>query len=261
MTRFHTEYELKKQDKRLTDAILNNPESFKNELKDAIDKDNHRSNVDRAKKQAVSQYMDYDGFHQMVLGADLKGMKMTDVTEIKPDRAILNTVVEKSKLSDQTNDIFYRHFIPENSNSKSTHKALLDNNSNESERLNISKFKLAWKKFVNAEDKISFLYNTVNSLDEYKQLINVKIIDADIFVDFIYAMGQYLNKNIENTVNDDKVKFVFGCLELLTQMEYYKKMKMFIGKKQKGEYDELLLKECVVQCEKYINVIKCILDK
>ena len=54
MTRFHTEYELKKQDKRLTNELLNNLESFKTELKDAINKDNHRSNVDRPKKKAVS---------------------------------------------------------------------------------------------------------------------------------------------------------------------------------------------------------------
>ena len=44
--------------------------------------------------------MDYDGFHPMVFGADLKGMKMVGVTEIKPDHVILNTVIEKSKLSD-----------------------------------------------------------------------------------------------------------------------------------------------------------------
>ena len=55
--------------------------------------------------------MDYDGFHQMVLVADLKGMNMVDVTEIKPNHIILNTVVEKAKLSDQMDDIFYRQFF------------------------------------------------------------------------------------------------------------------------------------------------------
>ena len=55
--------------------------------------------------------MDYDGFHQIVLVTDLKGMNMVDVTEIKPNHIILNTVVEKAKLSDQMDDIFYRQFF------------------------------------------------------------------------------------------------------------------------------------------------------
>ena len=85
MTRFYSEYEIKKIDKKLNEDIILNNDKNKEELKDALDQDNHRSNVDRAKKKAVTQYMDYDGFHQMVLGADLKGMKMSDVIEIKPD--------------------------------------------------------------------------------------------------------------------------------------------------------------------------------
>ena len=255
MTRFHTEYELKKQDKRLTDALLNDPESFNTELKDGINKDNHR-----AKKKAVSQYMDYDGFHQMVLVADLKGMKMVDVTEIKPDHVILNTVVEKAKLSEQTNDIFYRQFVPENLN-KQQQKVMLENNSDK-ERLNINKFKLQWKKFTNVNDKINFLCDNIYSSDEFKQLINVKIIDADIFVDLIYVIGQFLNNNISvSTDKDNKIKFLFDCLMLLEGMDYFKKMKMFIGKKQKAEYETLFLKECIINNEKLNKIIKCILDK
>ena len=40
-----------------------------------IDWDNRRTNVDSAKKLAVMQHMDYDGFRQMVLGANLKPVK------------------------------------------------------------------------------------------------------------------------------------------------------------------------------------------
>ena len=50
MTLFHTEYELKKQDLKLTEELFENPEKFKEELKEAINEENHRSNVDRAKK-------------------------------------------------------------------------------------------------------------------------------------------------------------------------------------------------------------------
>ena len=105
MTRFHTEYELKKQDLKLTEELFQNPEKFKEELKEAINEENHRSNVDRAKKKSVSQYFDYDKFHQMVLGADLKGMKMDDVIKIEPEKAILNPISEiKNKYIIDDND-------------------------------------------------------------------------------------------------------------------------------------------------------------
>ena len=52
--------------------------SCKNVQKDLykdIDWENSRVNVDSSKKIACMQHMDYDGFHQMVLGANLKPMK------------------------------------------------------------------------------------------------------------------------------------------------------------------------------------------
>ena len=45
------------------------------EMQGDIDFANKRVNVDSAKKLAVMQHMDYDGFRQMVLGANLKPMK------------------------------------------------------------------------------------------------------------------------------------------------------------------------------------------
>ena len=51
MTRFFSEVEIKKFDKKLNEDLLNSNERFKKELKGAIDEENHRSNVDRAKKK------------------------------------------------------------------------------------------------------------------------------------------------------------------------------------------------------------------
>lgn len=53
MTRFYTEYELKKQDMKLNEDLFQNSEKFKEDLKVAINEENHRSNVDRAKKNHV----------------------------------------------------------------------------------------------------------------------------------------------------------------------------------------------------------------
>ena len=50
-------------------------------LKD-INESNQRSNVDSAKKLACLQHMDYAGFSQMVLGANLFPMKAGQVSNI-----------------------------------------------------------------------------------------------------------------------------------------------------------------------------------
>ena len=52
------------------------------ELQDSIQYEEHRNNVDAAKKLAVRQFMDYQGFHQMVLGADLKTIKTGEMREL-----------------------------------------------------------------------------------------------------------------------------------------------------------------------------------
>ena len=51
-------------------------------LQDDINFENTRVNVDSAKKIAVMQHMEYDGFHQMVLGANLKPTKGINVQSI-----------------------------------------------------------------------------------------------------------------------------------------------------------------------------------
>ena len=57
-------------------------DDLRTELADSIKYEEHRDNVDRAKKTAVKQFMNYDGFHQMVLGADLKPVKSTELKEL-----------------------------------------------------------------------------------------------------------------------------------------------------------------------------------
>ncbi|CAI2379102.1 unnamed protein product [Moneuplotes crassus] len=57
-------------------------EKVKAELPDALNEENKRVNVDSSKKLACKQYMDYDGFHQMVLGANLIPIKKGSLDSI-----------------------------------------------------------------------------------------------------------------------------------------------------------------------------------
>ena len=55
---------------------------LKKELKTEMNVENKRVNVDSAKKLACLQHMDYDGFAQMVLGANLKPIKSGSAVNI-----------------------------------------------------------------------------------------------------------------------------------------------------------------------------------
>ena len=232
MTRFHTEYELKKQDLKLNEELFENPEKFKEELKGAINEENHRSNVDRAKKKSVAQYFDYDKFHQMVLGADLKGMKMDDVIKIEPEKAILNPISElKNKSNNQ--DIFSGNFVPTVQNNK-INKTLDDS-------ITLSKFKIEFKKFETPSNKINYLYDNFNK-ESFFELFNVDIIDADLFTGLILNIGLYL-KEAKEKVKNDKNEFLFYCLDVLEKAKYFQKYKMFIGKKHKAPFIEIITNE------------------
>ncbi len=228
MTRFHTEYELKKQDMKLTEELFENPEKFKEELKVAINEENHRSNVDRAKKKSVSQYFDYDKFHQMVLGADLKGMKMDDVIKIEPEKAILNPISEiKNKSNPQ--DIFSGNFVP--TVQKNTMNKTLDDS------MTLNKFKIEFKKFDTPANKINYLYDNFNK-ELFFELFNVDTIDADLFTGLILNIGLYLKETKEQVKNDKNI-FLFECIDILEKMKYFQKFKMIIGKKHKSPYIDI----------------------
>ena len=102
MAHFFTKHEMKKYDKKLTEENYLDANRFKNQLRDEISRDNHRTNIDSAKKKAVLQCMNYDGFHQMVLGADLKGIKPGDLYSIKSNQS--NTIMNNTSIQNKYNE-------------------------------------------------------------------------------------------------------------------------------------------------------------
>ena len=247
MARYYSEYEIAKADKQLNTDLLNN-DKYKNDLKVAINEENHRSNVDRAKKKAVSQYMDYDNFHQMVLGADLhNGMTLNDVIAIKPEKAILNSISENKEFENKVkNDLFLKNFV------KDDNKKII--NFKNDDEITIQKFKKNVKNFNSVDDKINYIFNNVN-IEKFKELFNVNIIDSDLFGDLIYNFGLYLN-NL-NEIND-KSKFLIECLNIIENSAYFNKLKMFIGKKHKNIYNEIIEKKTF---ENSIDIFNKIINK
>ena len=232
MARYFSEYEIAKTDKQLNTDLLNN-DKYKKDLKTAINEENHRSNVDRAKKKAVSQYMDYDNFHQMVLGADLhNGLNLNDVIDIKPEKAILNSISENKEFENKVkNDLFLKNFV------KDDNKKII--NFKEDDEITIQKFKKNIKNLNSVDDKMNYIFNNVK-IEKFKELFNINIIDSDLFSDLIYNFGLYLNNLNEN---NDKSKFLIECLNILENCAYFNKLKMFIGKKHKNIYNEIIEKK------------------
>lgn len=255
MTRFYTETEIKKQNLKLNEDLLHHPEKLKEELKQAINTENHRSNVDSAKKSAVNQYMDYDGFHQMVLGADLKGIKIDNVMNIKPEKGILNPLLETQKLNQQ-NDVFFKNFIPSPKANTQFQKII----NIEIEEMTLTKLKRKWMDFNDTNGKINYLSDNVMTPEDFNKIIDKTPIDANIFSEFIYHFGIYVLNNINDISNREKVDFVYHCLEKVIENKQYDKLKMFIGKKQKTIYKELRynirVKEAFSSIENLVNKIE-----
>ena len=111
-------YEKPAKQERLTEAKVCSIAFSRTGLKDDIEFENKRVNVDSAKKIAVMQHMDYDNFHQMVLGANIKPMKAGQLTTIsadkkgmeeeeyfggkpKPTKGVLDSLLMKSESRDE----------------------------------------------------------------------------------------------------------------------------------------------------------------
>jgi hypothetical protein len=74
-------YKIREKQERFYEEKLT-VDQVKKELGQQINEENKRINIDSAKKKAVLQHMDYDGFHQMVLGANLYPVKRGEIEQI-----------------------------------------------------------------------------------------------------------------------------------------------------------------------------------
>ena len=174
-------------------------------------------------------------------------MNLNDVIDIKPEKAILNSISENKEFENKVkNDLFLKNFV------KDDNKKII--NFKNDDEITIQKFKKNVKNFNSVDDKINYIFNNVN-IDKFKELFNVNIIDSDLFGDLIYNFGLYLN-NL-NEIND-KSKFLIECLNIIENSAYFNKLKMFIGKKHKNIYNEIIEKKTF---ENSIDIFNKIINK
>ena len=122
--------------------------------------------------------------------------------------------------------------------------------------MTLSKFKIELKKFETSANKINYLYDNFNK-ELFLELFNVDIIDADLFTGLILNIGLYLKETKEQTKND-KNEFLFYCIDILEKAKYFQKYKMFLGKKHKSPYSEILTNEAFIDS---IPIAKEVINK
>lgn len=256
MSRFISHHEIKKNEKRLNEDALLNASKYKNDLKNAINMENHRTNIDSAKKKAVIQGMNYDGFHQMVLGADLKGVKTKELQEFKPNGIVMNSVMTQ-KLLTKEQEFLEGSFVPvakEDLYNKICALNIEDAKENKNNLREVYKnFKKTWKNFKSMNEKITFLIETRN----FDKLINCDVLDSDFLLEILFNVGSYILSNfIETKINHEDLIFLLTCLNTTISHDNYPKLKKFLGKKHKNIYVEIYEKKEKI-LENFSELEKC----
>lgn len=267
MARFFTKHEMAKFDKKLTEENFLDPNKYKQELKNAISNENHRTNVDSAKKKAVIQGMNYDGFHQMVLGADLKGLKQGEFTSISNNNSILNNTNTQKKFTSEV-DILTNAFVVDGKKKDIEIKDELINLrlDEQPNKLDQNHFIKEWKLISiknNKEDILisqdinndniilenAQIYIKATSFEKYHllkkfetleflTLLDEKKIPSDIFLDMLNLFGEILLSYLK-IKDTNGILVIFNYLKIFTESKYYSSLKIFIGKKQKAIFSEL----------------------
>lgn len=265
MAHFFTKHEMKKFDKKLTEENYLDTNRFKSQLKDEISKDNHRTNIDSAKKKAVVQCMNYDGFHQMVLGADLKGIKQGEIYSIGSNKTntIMNNISTQNKFNDNI-EILKNAFtvndkedkIHENLNSLKEKDFI---NQNDENIKYDNKFFIKEYKLINLNKNSSGGDNNAKEENEgklndilvkklklirlfdgnFKEMLDEEKLPSDIFLDLINTIAEITKFFINNKENKEIFECFFYIKELFTG-KFFGSLKIFIGKKQKNLYLDII---------------------
>jgi hypothetical protein len=281
MARFYTNYEISKTDKLLKEEFLLDASKYKTDLKDALNKEYHRVNVDSAKKKAVLQMMNYDGFHQMVLGADLKGIKSKEFLNFRPSDSIMNNIIVHKKLA-QEKDVLQGNFTtPESidTNEKNLLNELIEKltlEEKESIKENYKSLKKSWKSFSKPEEKISFLMNLNINSNIFEAMLNSELLEADFFLDYLFNMGTFILSSAKNINADtdtniylsekerEKYLFLLQCINIITNNTNFENLKKFIGKKQKNIFKEINAQKeelYIFKDEECLNTLELFINK
>jgi hypothetical protein len=254
MSRFYSNYEIEKFDKKLNNEDLFNASKYKMQLKEAINIENQRTNVDSAKKKAVLQGMDYNGFHQMVLGANLKGVKTSELLELKPTTPIMNNVMTQILLGKEK-DVLYGNFSTSGTDSLTNLQEKIKIETDYNPKEDYRYLKKEFKSASTTGEKVSILNNKINLIE----LINCDNLESDFFLEIFYHVGNFILTNVKLETENNKL---LKLLEIVINHKQFESLKKFLGKKQKNIYMHINeLKNEIFLEKEFLNIFEYIMNK
>lgn len=180
---------------------------------DQIDFDNKRTNIDSSKKIACMQHMDYDGFRQMVLGANLKPIKAGQIPGMYKGKALEGNINHVAT---------YNHIIGNEGEDDTGYnqdvvKATLeltqaDGEMSAPESLPVFE-KILCKRFKDPFKR--YIYLRLTDFTHYESIFN-KTFDAEVFLVVVDTiLDQVISKDSFNTKEEHI--FVAKFLTLITK--------------------------------------------
>jgi hypothetical protein len=255
MAHFFTKHEMNKFDKKLSEENYLDASRYKTQLREEISKDNHRTNIDSAKKKAVLQGMNYDGFHQMVLGADLKGIKQGEIYSINSEKTttIMNNITIQNKYKENI-EILPNAFTVEQKENFIFEKIPGLINPEKEITFNQKHF-LKEIKLINLNKNSFEIVGSNKEIDRnlrqkfdliksfegenFRLMLEEGKLPSDIFLDLLNSFGEIIKFYL--MISD--IPNLFECfkyLKIFLNGKYYSSLKIFIGKKQKILYSEII---------------------
>jgi len=253
-----------KEQKLTPNQITFSLSDIKQELENSINEEHKRVNVDSAKKRAVLQHMDYDNFRQMVLGANIKPVKTTEMNDLMGmtnQRSVMNaasSISFSNKGENSGNAVLPEGNldINESQNARDFKKyfdRILKLNCEQMDRLNIAvKYlenipKETYSKVFGLDFAVDDLMKIANVFVEYCQGVEkLPIESAKIFVDFFADLSE-----LES--------FKTSILKWLSKQEKEKLAQVFTLYEEKTkelESDQENIKEDIKNCVAKIQNVR-----
>lgn len=234
MSRFHSKHEIAKQDMKLKSQNIVDSTKYKDDLKIDINKEYHRINVDSAKKKAVMQRMDYDNFHQMVLGADIKGLRPEEIVYVKFDKTekVLNNVATKEKLCkeiDVLEGVFTDKSVEEQKNDASARNKIIAQLNAQT----LTKYKYEIISIEDIEVKFDVLKSIHLDCSIGIFMSHAAPIEPKLFTQLLILVIYMLNSLKETEDSSSLIEMSYNLLVSLAGLENLKNLKMFINKQTK----------------------------
>lgn len=259
MTRFFSQGEIKKLEAKLKEQDTDDINILKDKLKEDINNEYHRINVDSAKKKAVNQQMDYDGFHQMVLGSDLKGLRPEEIVYIdfKNNQRLLNNQKTKDNLLKKV-DVLENMFAEnlnkkENKNDNNIKEIIITDDKEIKIKSNEIRTKLSLLDSSDNGELAQFfylIYEVKKTISIKRFFVSVSPIEPKFYSDILKLLISGFSFLMENEIDDKDFiheisEICYEIVECLNDLSNLQKLKMFVNKKVKEDIGILLKREDV----------------